>query len=64
VLAANPWFKDALPVVKSARARPVTARYSEVSEIIRTNMNAFLAGTKTADAALADMSAKLGPIFK
>ena len=64
VLKANPWFKDALPVVQSARARPVTARYSEVSEIIRTNMNAFLAGTKTGDAALADMTTKLEPIFK
>ena len=64
VLAKNPWFKDALPVVQSARARPVSPRYTEVSEIIRTNMNAFLAGTKTGDAALADMSAKLGPIFK
>jgi multiple sugar transport system substrate-binding protein len=64
VLAKNPWFKDALPVVQSARARPVSPRYTEVSEIIRTNMNAFLAGTKTADAALAEMSSKLAPIFK
>ena len=64
VLAKNPWFKDALPVVQSARARPVSPRYTEVSEIIRTNMNAFLAGTKTADAALTDMSSKLAPIFK
>jgi multiple sugar transport system substrate-binding protein len=64
VLKANPWFKDALPVVQSARARPVSARYTEVSEIIRTNMNAFLAGTKTSDAALADMKTKLGGIFK
>ena len=64
VLKVNPWFKDALPVVQSARARPVSARYTEVSEVIRTNMNAFLAGTKTGDAALADMKAKLGGIFK
>ena len=47
VLKANPWFKDALPVVQTARSRPVTPRYNEVSDIIRTNMNAFLAGTKT-----------------
>jgi multiple sugar transport system substrate-binding protein len=64
VLAKNPWFKDALPVVQSARSRPVSPRYTEVSEVIRTNMNAFLAGTKNADAALADMAGKLGPIFK
>lgn len=64
VLAANPWFADALPVVKAAKARPVSPRYTEVSEIIRTNMNAFLAGTKPADAALADMNTRLGAIFK
>ena len=64
VLAKNPWFKDALPVVQSARSRPVSARYTEISEIIRTNMNAYLAGTKTGDAALADMQGKLGAIYK
>jgi multiple sugar transport system substrate-binding protein len=64
VLQANPWFKDALPVVQSARSRPVSPRYTEVSEIIRTNMNAFLAGTRSADAVLADMTQRLGPIFK
>jgi multiple sugar transport system substrate-binding protein len=64
VLKANPWFKDALPVVQTARARPVTPRYTEVSEIIRTNMNAFLAGTKTADAALNDMTTRLGAIYR
>jgi multiple sugar transport system substrate-binding protein len=64
VLKANPWFKDALPVVQSARARPVSARYTEVSEIMRTNMNAYLAGTKTADAALGDMQKRLSDIFK
>lgn len=64
VLKANPWFKDALPVVQSARARPVSPRYSEVSETIRVNMNAFLAGTRTQEAALADMKSKLGSIFK
>jgi multiple sugar transport system substrate-binding protein len=64
VLEANPFFKEALPVVKTARARPVTPRYNEVSEVIRTNMNAFLAGTKTEDAALTDIRNRLGNILK
>lgn len=64
VLKVNPWFAQALPVVQSARARPVTPRYTEVSEIMRTNMNAFLAGTKTADQALGDMTNRLGAIFR
>lgn len=64
VLKVNPWFGDALKVVQTARARPVTARYNEVSEIIRTNMNAFLAGTKTQDAALSDMQSRLTSILR
>jgi multiple sugar transport system substrate-binding protein len=64
VLKANPWFAQALPVVQTARARPVAAAYPRVSEVIRTNMNAFLAGSKTADAALADMTRDLGQVIK
>ncbi len=64
VLGAHPWFAEALPALEAARPRPVTPRYSEVSEIIRTNLHAVLAGTRTIDAALADMNARLAPIFK
>ena len=64
VLKANPWFKDALPVVQTARARPVSPSYPKVSEVMRTNMNAFLAGSKTAEAALADMNKDLAPLFR
>jgi multiple sugar transport system substrate-binding protein len=64
VLKVNPWFGDALKVVQTARARPVTPRYNEVSEIIRTNMNAFLAGTKTQDAALSDMQSRLTNVLR
>ena len=64
VLKANPWFAQALPVVQAAKARPISPRYTEVSEIIRTNMNAFLAGTKNADQALGDMKTRLGGIFR
>ena len=64
VLAANPWFRDARPVVLGARARPVTARYPEVSEAIRTAMNGFLAGTRTAEQTLADMTQRLTPVLR
>ena len=64
VLKANPWFAEALPVVDAARSRPVTPRYTEVSDIIRSNMNAYLAGTKTTDTALNDMKNRLGLIYK
>ena len=64
VLAAHPWFAEALPALMAAKTRPSSSRYPEVSEIIRTNLHAVLAGTKTPDAALADMNARLGVIFK
>lgn len=64
VLKANPWFAQALPVVQTARSRPVSPAYPRVSEVIRTNMNAFLAGSKTADAALADMTRDLGQVIR
>jgi len=64
VLAANPWFRDARAVVMGARARPVTARYPEVSEAIRTAMNGFLAGTRTIDQTLADMTQRLTPVLR
>ena len=51
-------------VVESARSRPVTPRYTEVSDVIRSNMNAFLAGTKSAEGALADMKSRLAPIYR
>lgn len=64
VLQAAPWFKDALPVVQSARARPVTPRYNEVSEIIRTSVNAVLAGVMTPDQAVSQMEARLRRVLR
>jgi multiple sugar transport system substrate-binding protein len=59
ILAANPWFADAKAVVESARARPKSQRYPEVSETIRTNVNAVLAGVKEPKDAIAEMQARL-----
>jgi multiple sugar transport system substrate-binding protein len=64
VLAAAPWFKAALPVVQTARARPVTPRYNEVSEIIRTTVNAVLAGTTTPEAGVSQMEARLRRVLR
>ncbi len=59
VLKANPWFSDALPVVQSARTRPTTPLYNQVSEIIRSTVNAVLAGTQTPEAGVQEMGARL-----
>jgi multiple sugar transport system substrate-binding protein len=64
VLKAQPWLKQALPMLRAGRLRPATARYGEVSEIIRTNVNAFLAGSRNADAAATDISRRLGAVLR
>ncbi len=64
VLRANPHYDDLYPVVLKAKPRPVTANYPKVSEIIRTNVNAVVAGSKTVDKALTDMQSALEPLIK
>jgi multiple sugar transport system substrate-binding protein len=64
VLRANPWFKDAKAVVESARSRPRSPRYPEVSETIRTSVNGVLAGVTTSADAIAEMEARLGRILR
>ena len=64
VLAAVPWFAYALPVVESASSRPVTPYYNEVSEIIRNNFNAFMAGVKTAEDSIVEINSRLKRALK
>jgi multiple sugar transport system substrate-binding protein len=64
VLKANPWFSEALVVVEGAKSRPVSPQYPQVSDVIRSNMNAYLAGTKTTDVAINDMKTRLTPLFR
>lgn len=64
VLAAAPWFKEALPVVQSAKARPVTPRYNEVSEVVRTSVNAVLAGVTSPEEAVSQMEARLRRVLR
>ena len=64
VLAANPHFKALYPVIVNAKPRPVTPAYPRVSEIIRTNVSAAVAGSKSVDAALKDMQQGLNDVMK
>ncbi|HTB42739.1 MAG TPA: ABC transporter substrate-binding protein [Acetobacteraceae bacterium] len=59
VLQTVPWLAAALPVVETAKARPVTPRYDEVSNTIRTQTNAVLAGSETPDDAATQIEARL-----
>jgi multiple sugar transport system substrate-binding protein len=64
VLEANPHFAQFYDVIINARPRPVTPFYSDVSELIRTTMNAFFAGTMTAEEALQEMQFGLENILQ
>ena len=64
LLAAKPWYGAMAPLLKAGRLRPITPRYPEVSEAIRANIAAFMAGTRNTDAALTDLRNRLGVIFR
>jgi multiple sugar transport system substrate-binding protein len=63
VLEAAPHFAEFFDVIINARPRPVTEFYSEVSEAIRTTMNAFFAEAIGIDEALQAMQFELEEIL-
>lgn len=59
-----PWFKDALPVVLGAQSRPMVEDYGQVSDIIRTTTSAVLARTKTPEAGVDEIGARVGRLMR
>lgn len=59
VLRVNPWLADALPVVETARPRPVTPMYRPISDALRLNTNAVMAGARKPDAALNEIEHRI-----
>ncbi len=59
-----PWFKDALPVVLGAQSRPMVEDYGQVSDIIRTTTSAILARTKTPEAGVDEIAARVGRLMR
>ncbi len=59
VVAAVPWFADALPVVQTARPRPVSASYKMISDALRINTNTVMAGVKTPEQALTEIEQRI-----
>ncbi len=64
VTKAAPWFKDAATVVIAGQARPISARYGEVSDTIRTTASAILARTKTSAEGVAEIDSKLTRVMR
>ncbi|MCA9836600.1 MAG: ABC transporter substrate-binding protein [Trueperaceae bacterium] len=63
VLAAAPHFGLFYDTILNARPRPVTPYYDDVSQLIRTTMNAYLAGSTNIEGALIDMQIGMEDIF-
>lgn len=64
VTAAAPWFANAKAVVETAKPRPVTPRYNEVSEVIRTTVNAVMAGVSTPEEGADLIESRLARILR
>jgi multiple sugar transport system substrate-binding protein len=64
VLARNPWYDLALPVVQSARSRPVSARYAEVSDVVRTQTSAALARVTKPEATVDEIDSRLQRVLR
>jgi trehalose/maltose transport system substrate-binding protein len=62
LVTANPFYKDFLPIVENAVARPSTVtgrRYNQVSSAFVRVVHGVLSGQGTASASLADLSSEL-----
>jgi multiple sugar transport system substrate-binding protein len=64
VVKQVPWFKDAANVVIAGQARPMSARYGEVSDAIRTTTSAILARTKTPAEGVAEIESRLTRVMR
>lgn len=64
VVKQVPWFKDAANVVIAGQARPMSPRYGEVSDAIRTTTSAILARTKTSAEGVAEIENKLSRVMR
>ena len=64
VLKQVPWFKDAGGVMGFGRSRPMSERYGEVSDAIRTTTSAVLARTKKPDEGVAEIESRLQRVMR
>jgi len=64
VLKKLPHYRDSLPVVQAAKGRPMSDRYGEVSDAVRTSTNAVLARTVKSADAVNDIEGKLRRVMR
>jgi multiple sugar transport system substrate-binding protein len=64
VLRQVPWFKDAAEVVVHGRSRPMSERYGEVSDTLRTVTSAVLARTLKPEDGVARIEGRLARVMR
>lgn len=64
VLRQVPWFKDAAEVVNFGRSRPMSERYGEVSDVLRTVTSAVLARTVKPEDGVAQIENRLTRVMR
>ena len=64
VLRQVPWFKEAGGVMGFGRSRPMSERYGEVSDSIRTSTSAVLARSKKPEDGVAEIEARLQRVMR
>jgi multiple sugar transport system substrate-binding protein len=64
VLKKEPWYEFALPAVNAAKGRPLSARYGEVSDSVRTTTNAMLVRTVKPSEGVAEIESKLTRVMR
>ena len=64
VVKAVPWFKDAANAVVAGQSRPMSPRYGEVSDAIRTTTSAIFARTKTPAEGVAEIDSRLSRVMR
>ncbi len=64
LLKAQPWMAAALPVLESARSRPVTPRYGEFSDAVRTSTSAMLGRSQSVPVGVLNIESRLRRVLR
>ena len=64
VLQAMPWFAAAGPALEAAQTRPVSERYGEISDTVRTGTSAMLGRSQTVPNGVAAIESRLRRVLR
>lgn len=64
ILRHSPWLRDAYPIVLTAKMRPETARYSELSDVVRVATSAVLGGSLSPEQGVDEIESGLRRVFR